>query len=167
MINNLCIAMINIDHAYNLLIIAMKCCCIYLDLLVWSFCICQTQPSAFADKWYQRFFWSIAGFLSRQLLYFPSPIICICICISNIHVCKSLLFSSLLINQNTLVQPIFTHPFLQSEGRWWIQIFGDLGLFCVWGGGPKNIVGVAALPPGKLLRVRKVFARIYKITHKM
>ena len=32
---------------------------------------------------------------------------------------------------------------------------------------PKNLVGASALPTGKFLRVRKVFARIYKITHKM
>ena len=32
---------------------------------------------------------------------------------------------------------------------------------------PKNIVGALALPTGKFLRVRKVFARIYKITQKM
>ena len=38
----------------------------------------------------------------------------------------------------------------------------------VKGGGqsPKNLVGALALPTGKFLRVRKVFARIYKITHK-
>ena len=37
------------------------------------------------------------------------------------------------------------------------------------GGGqsPKNLVGVSALPTGKFLCVRKVFARIYKIGHKM
>ena len=32
---------------------------------------------------------------------------------------------------------------------------------------PKNVVGASALPTGKFLRVRKVFARIYKITYKM
>ena len=35
--------------------------CRYLDLLVCLLCICRTKPSAFADKWYQRFFWSRAG----------------------------------------------------------------------------------------------------------
>ena len=48
--------------------------CRCLDLLVCLFCICQTQPSAFADKWYQRFFWSSAGFLPKLFLYFSSPI---------------------------------------------------------------------------------------------
>ena len=33
-----------------------------------------------------------------------------------IHICQSLLFSSLLINRNSFVQPIFTQPFLQSYG---------------------------------------------------
>ena len=32
---------------------------------------------------------------------------------------------------------------------------------------PKNLVGASAMPTGKFLRVRKVFARIYKIVHKM
>ena len=32
---------------------------------------------------------------------------------------------------------------------------------------PKNLVGASALPTGKFLRVRKVFARIYKIGHKI
>ena len=32
---------------------------------------------------------------------------------------------------------------------------------------PKNLVGASALPTGKFLRVRKVFARFYKIGHKM
>ena len=49
----------------------------YLDLLVSPLCICQTQLSAFADKWYQLFFWSSVGFLPKKVLYFPSPIICI------------------------------------------------------------------------------------------
>ena len=31
---------------------------------------------------------------------------------------------------------------------------------------PKNLVGASALPTGKFLRVRKVFARFYKIGHK-
>ena len=31
---------------------------------------------------------------------------------------------------------------------------------------PKNLVGASALPTGKFLRVRKVFAPMYKITHK-
>ena len=47
----------------------------YMDLLVWLLCICQTQQSAFADKWYQRFVWNIAGFLPKQFVYFPTPII--------------------------------------------------------------------------------------------
>ena len=34
------------------------------------------------------------------------------------------------------------------------------------GQSPKNPGGAVALPTGKFLRVRKVFARIYKITHK-
>lgn len=32
---------------------------------------------------------------------------------------------------------------------------------------PKNVVGALALPTGKFLHVREVFARIYKITHNM
>ena len=32
---------------------------------------------------------------------------------------------------------------------------------------PKKHGGAVALPPGKFLRVRRVFARIYKIIHKM
>ena len=34
----------------------------------------------------------------------------------DMHICQSLLFSSLLINWNSFVQPIFTQPFLQSDG---------------------------------------------------
>ena len=48
--------------------------CRYLDLLVCPLCIRQTQLPAFADKWYQCFFWSSAGFLPKLFLYFSSPI---------------------------------------------------------------------------------------------
>ena len=34
-------------------------------------------------------------------------------------------------------------------------------------GSPKNLVGASTLPTGKFLRVRKVFARIYKIDPKI
>ena len=36
-----------------------------------------------------------------------------------------------------------------------------------WTQSPKNLVGVSALPTLKFLRVRKVFARIYKIDYKV
>ena len=42
-----------------------------------------------------------------------------------IHICQSLLFSSLLINRNSFVQPIFTQPFLQCDEWWRKEIFGD------------------------------------------
>ena len=48
------------------------------------------------------------------------------------------------------------------------KLFSKNGLIGVgWGQSPKNLVGASALPTGKFLRVRKVFARIYKIGHKM
>ena len=59
-------------HKEHCTYVFAQCRC--LDLLVCLFCICQTQPSAFADKWYQRFFWSSAGFLPKLFLYFSSPI---------------------------------------------------------------------------------------------
>ena len=90
----------------------------------------------------------ISGFVGSAILHLSNPAVCICrraistlclehrwispktICVfsnSNwyIHICQSLLFSSLLINQNSLVQPIFTQPFLQSDVWLWIKIFGD------------------------------------------
>merc|ERR1711954_417566 len=90
----------------------------------------------------------ISGFAGLAVLHLSNPPVCICthaistlrlehrwispktICVfsnSNwyIHICQSLLFSSLLINQNSLVQPIFTQPFLQSDVWLWIKIFGD------------------------------------------
>ena len=101
--------------------------CRYMDLLVWPLCICQTQQSAFADKWYQRFVWNKAGFLPKQFVYFPTPVICICrhVIYPKLSEMVPWLFSSLLINWNSFVQPIFTQPFLQSDGWWWIEIFGD------------------------------------------
>ena len=77
--------------------------CRYLDLLVCPLCICQTQLPAFADKWYQRFFWSSAGFLPKLFLYFSSPIICIFRQVISIFV---VFFTAH--HRNSLVQPIFT-----------------------------------------------------------
>ena len=93
------------NHAYVFLH------CRYLDLLVCPLCIRQTQLPAFADKWYQRFFWSSAGFLPKLFLYFSSPIICIFRQVISTFV---VFFTAH--HQNSLVQLLFTHPFLQSDG---------------------------------------------------
>ena len=65
--------------------------------------------------------------LPKQFVYFPTPVICICRHVIYPHVSEMVpwLISSLLINWNSFVQPIFTQPFLQSDGWWWIEISGD------------------------------------------
>ena len=60
----------------------------------------------------------------KKFMDFPNPIICICSQVI-FHICQSLLFSSLLINRNSFVQPIFTQPFLQCDEWWRKEIFGD------------------------------------------
>ena len=77
-----------------------------------------------ADKWYQRFVWSVAGFLPKKLWIFQLQSSAFAVRWF-IHICQSLLFSSLLINRNSFVQPIFTQPFLQCDEWWWKEIFGD------------------------------------------
>ena len=93
----------------------------YMDLLVWLLCICQTQQSAFADKWYQRFVWNIAGFLPKQFVYFPTPIICICRHVIYPHVSEMVpwLFSSLLIigiHSSSLFSLIPSYRVMDGDG---------------------------------------------------
>ena len=92
--------------------------CRYLDLLVCPLCICQTQLPAFADKWYQRFFWSRAGFLPKLFQYFSSQPSAF-----SDRWYPYLLFSSLLIigihsSSPFSLQPIYTTA-LPTE--WWID----------------------------------------------
>ena len=77
-----------------------------------------------ADKWYQRFLWSVAGFLPKKSWIFQLQSSAFAVRWF-FHICQSLLFSSLLINRNSFVQPIFTQPFLQCDEWWWKEIFGD------------------------------------------
>ena len=90
----------------------------YMDLLVWLLCICQTQQSAFADKWYQRFVWNIAGFLPKQFVYFPTPIICICRRDISTFVRDGTMVVFFTAHQLEFIRPTHFHPALPTE--WWM-----------------------------------------------
>ena len=88
--------------------------CRYLDLLVCPLWICQTQPSAFAVKWYQSFFWGIAGFLPKLLQYFSSPIICILRHVISPHLSEFVVFFTA--HQSEFTRPIHFQSALSALG---------------------------------------------------
>ena len=99
----------------------------------------------------------ISGFAGLAVLHLSNPAVCICrhaistlrlehrwispntMCVfsnsNHLHLqtgdlstfVKSLLFSSLLINQNSFVRPIFTQPFPESDGWLWMQRWSIAG----------------------------------------
>ena len=100
----------------------------YLDLLVSPLCICQTQLSAFADKWYQLFFWSSVGFLPKKVLYFPSPIICIFIQVIStfVRVCCFLHCSSIGIHLSNPFSLSPSYSVMNGDGKKYLVMDGDL-----------------------------------------
>ena len=91
--------------------------CLYLrtaDIWICWFCICQTQYSTFADKWYQCLFRSSAGFLPKKLCIFQP--ICISRQVIHPHLSEFVVFFTA--HQSEFICPTHFHSALPTV--WWM-----------------------------------------------